>query len=210
MTPAQQRALDELWPRFGVDPSNLLLDLSRIFGRPAPCALEIGFGMGATLAELAERHPERDFLGIEVHRPGVGNLLRLLSARQLSNVRVISMDAVEVLENYFPDATFEAIYIFFPDPWPKKRHHKRRLIQPDFAALAQRKLRVGGVLHVATDWENYAQHILTVLESTPGLINAHGSHHFAPNRNERPLTKFEQRGLRLGHGVWDLIFTRAA
>lgn len=210
MTPAQQRALDELWPQFGVDPADQPLDLSRIFGRQAPCALEIGFGMGATLAEFAERHPERDFVGIEVHRPGVGNLLRLLSARQLTNVRVISMDAVEVLENSFPDAVFEAIYIFFPDPWPKKRHHKRRLIQPDFAALAQRKLRVGGMLHVATDWENYAQHILTVLESTPGLINAHGPQHFAPNRNDRPLTKFEQRGLRLGHGVWDLIFTRVA
>jgi tRNA (guanine-N7-)-methyltransferase len=164
--------------------------------------------MGTSLAEIAGRHPERDFLGIEVHRPGVGNLLRLLAARGLTNVRVICADAVEVLQHFVPDASFAAVYVFFPDPWPKKRHHKRRLIQPEFAALVARKLRPGGVLHVATDWEEYAQHIMAVLEATPDVTNLHGGGAFAPERGERPLTKFEQRGLRLGHGVWDLEFRR--
>jgi tRNA (guanine-N7-)-methyltransferase len=164
--------------------------------------------MGTSLAEIAERHPERDFIGIEVHRPGVGNLLRLLAARDLTNVRVICADAVEVLQQSIPDATFDAVYVFFPDPWPKKRHHKRRLIQPEFAALVCRKLRPGGLLHVATDWSDYARHILAVLESTAELANVNGPRVFAPERGERPLTKFEQRGLRLGHGVWDLVYRR--
>ncbi len=210
ITAAQRRALDELWPRFGLEPGDQELNLAQAFGRAAPCALEIGFGMGTSLVQLAERHPERNFIGIEVHRPGVGNLLRLAAASELTNIRVICADAVEVLQKNVPDAALDEINIFFPDPWPKKRHHKRRLIQPEFAALACRKLQPGGLLHVATDWENYAQHILGVLDGTPGLANAHGQQRFAPHRAERPLTKFEQRGLNLGHGVWDLIFTRTA
>jgi tRNA (guanine-N7-)-methyltransferase len=208
MTAAQRRALEELWPRYGIAPGEESLDLDAVFARRAPRYLEIGFGMGDALAAMAERHPERDYLGIEVHQPGVGALLRALDARGLHNVRVIATDAVEVLQRRVPDSSLDGVYIFFPDPWPKKRHHKRRLVQPPFSALLARKLRAGGQVHLATDWEDYARQMLEVLEATPGLANAAGAGAFAPRPGERPVTKFERRGERLGHQVWDLIFER--
>jgi len=206
MTHAQRRALDELGPRYGLPHDQGVLDLDGAFGRSAPRVLEIGFGMGDALAEMAAAHPEQDYLGVEVHRPGVGSLLLKLDDLGLSNVRVLCADAVQVLKGCLADHALDAVHIFFPDPWPKKRHHKRRLVQPAFVELVRRKLKPGGRLHLATDWEDYAQHMLEVLETTAGLRNAAGPGGFAPRPDYRPLTKFERRGQRLGHGVWDLIF----
>jgi len=205
ITVAQQRALATLWPRFGVTPGSAALDLDFIFGRAAPRILEIGFGMGDSLLACASAHPEIDYLGVEVHRPGIGVVLRKLDELGLSNVRVIDGDALEALRTNIGDASFDAIYVFFPDPWPKKRHHKRRLVQPEFMALAHAKLKLGGLLHFATDWENYAQHMLDVVAVTPQFRNTAGAGKFAPSRGDRPETKFERRGVALGHGVWDLI-----
>ena len=207
LTPAQQRALDEAMPRFGVAYAPQLLDLAALFGRSESARIiEIGFGMGETTAAIAQAQPERDFLGIEVHTPGVGSLLRHIQAGNLENVRVVQHDAVDVLRHMIPDASLDGVHIFFPDPWHKKRHHKRRLIQADFVALLVGKLKVGGYLHVATDWQEYAEWTLDVLRAEPRLENT--APDFAPRPDYRPLTKFEQRGLRLGHGVWDLIFRR--
>lgn len=208
MTPAQKHALETLWPRYGVDPGAVPFDLDQVFGRHAPRILEIGFGMGETLLHMAQTHPANDYLGMEVHRPGVGALLMNLEKAALVNVRVLCADAVEVLRNNIPDATLDAVYIFFPDPWPKKRHHKRRLIQPEFVELLGEKLRVGGLLHLATDWEEYAQHMLAVMTAAPQFRNTAGADQFAPSPGERPPTKFERRGRALGHGVWDLIAER--
>ncbi len=205
ITVAQQRALEALWPRYGIAPSTGALDLNQCFGRRAPRILEIGFGMGDSLLACASTHPEIDYLGIEVHRPGIGGVLRKLDALNLGNVRVIDGDALEVLRHHIDAASFDAIYVFFPDPWPKKRHHKRRLIQPEFMTLAYAKLKPGGLLHFATDWEHYAQHMLDVVSATPQFRNTAGAGQFAPSRGDRPETKFERRGLALGHGVWDLI-----
>lgn len=205
ITVAQQRALETLWPRFGVTPGSAILDLDLIFGRSAPRILEIGFGMGDSLLACASQHPEIDYLGVEVHRPGIGGVLRMLDELSLSNVRVIDGDALEALRQHISDASFDAIYVFFPDPWPKKRHHKRRLVQPEFMALAHAKLRLGGRLHFATDWENYAQHMLEVVDAAPQFRNVEGAGQFVPLRGDRPETKFERRGRALGHGVWDLI-----
>lgn len=207
MTDAQRRAIAELWPRYGIEEGDAPIDVSALFGRRAPVTLEIGFGMGDALAALAARHRERDFLGIEVHRPGVGRLLARLAEAGLENVRVSVADAKEVLEQRLPDSSLDAVLIYFPDPWPKKRHHKRRLVQPEFAALLRRKLRMGGELHLATDWEDYAHHMLAVLDAAEGFENLAGPGGFS-ERGERPLTKFEARGERLGHGVWDLHFRR--
>ena len=205
LTPAQQRALDEAMPRFGVAYAPQLLDLAALFGRSESARIiEIGFGMGETTAAIAQAQPERDFLGIEVHTPGVGSLLRHIQGRSLENVRVVQHDAVDVLRHMIPDASLDGVHIFFPDPWHKKRHHKRRLIQADFVALLVGKLKVGGYLHVATDWQEYAEWTLDVLRAEPRLENTASD--YAPRPDYRPLTKFEQRGLRLGHGVWDLIF----
>ena len=205
ITVAQQRALETLWPRFGVTLGRAPLDLDFIFGRRAPRILEIGFGMGDSLLACASAHPEIDYLGVEVHRPGIGGVLRKLDELNLSNVRVIDGDALAALRANVSDASFDAIYVFFPDPWPKKRHHKRRLVQPEFMALAHVKLKLGGLLHFATDWENYAQHMLEVVSTSPQFRNTAGAGQFAPSRGERPETKFERRGVALGHGVWDLI-----
>lgn len=205
ITVAQLRALESLWPRFGVTLSEAVLDLDLIFGRRAQRILEIGFGMGDSLLACASAHPEIDYLGIEVHRPGIGGVLRKLDELNLSNVRVIDGDALAALRQNISDASFDAIYVFFPDPWPKKRHHKRRLIQPEFMTLAYAKLKPGGRLHFATDWENYAQHMRDVVNASPQFRNTAGTGLFAPSPGDRPETKFERRGRKLGHGVWDLI-----
>ena len=206
MSPAQQRALDVLLPRLGIAYAPEPLDFAAAFGRIAPVTLEIGFGMGETTAAIAAAHPERDFLGLEVHGPGVGALLNRVDAAGLTNVRVIQRDAVDVVAHMIPPASLAGIHVYFPDPWPKKRHHKRRLLQPGFVhALAQR-LAPGGYLHAATDWDDYAQEILATLSAEPLLANTVAD--FAPRPAWRPLTKFEARGLQLGHGVRDLVFRR--
>ena len=210
ITPAQERALETLWPRFGVESGEVELDLARLFARSAPRTLEIGFGNGENLAALAQAHPERDYLGIEVHRPGVGRLLLALEERALSNVRVICRDAVEVLERQIAIASLDEILILFPDPWPKKRHHKRRLLQPPFVALLTRALAASGVLRCATDWQPYALEMLEVLSGAAGLANLATDGGFVDRPTERPPTRFERRGERLGHGVWDLAFRRTA
>jgi tRNA (guanine-N7-)-methyltransferase len=204
---AQRRAHEALLPALGIPFTRAVPDLDHIFGRRAPRILEIGFGMGETTAEIAARHPENDYLGIEVHTPGVGSLLKRIDALRLTNVRVIQHDAVEVLEHMIPPDTLDAVHIFFPDPWPKKRHRKRRLIQPPFVALLARRMKPGAYLHVVTDWHDYAEHMLATLTAEPALRNT--AEGYAPRPEYRPQTKFEARGLRLGHGVWDLVFRRA-
>lgn len=208
LTPAQQRALEELWPRYGLDFAPAPLDFAAVFGRPAPLTLEIGFGNGETLAALAAAHPERNYLGIEVHRPGVGRLLNALAARGLDNVRVIMHDAVEAVEAMLPDAVVDQALIYFPDPWPKKRHHKRRLVQPPFVAMLARALAPGARLELATDWDDYAAGMLETLEATPAFLNLAGRGRFAERPPYRPSTRFERRGLGLGHAVRDLVYER--
>jgi tRNA (guanine-N7-)-methyltransferase len=203
---AQARALRELLPRYGIAFSKRPLHLEEVFGRRAPKILEIGFGMGETTAAIAAAHPEQDFLGIEVHTPGVGSLLRLIEARGLTNLRLIQHDAVEVLDAMIPPLSLDGVHIFFPDPWPKKRHHKRRLVQPDFVALLASRLKPGGYLHLATDWQAYAEQMLAVLGAEPQLENTAAG--FAPRPDYRPQTKFETRALKLGHGVWDIVFRK--
>ncbi|MDB5808324.1 MAG: tRNA ((7)-)-methyltransferase [Betaproteobacteria bacterium] len=203
---AQQRAHSTLLPKFGIEYSPHFVDLDAIFGRAAPKVLEIGFGMGETTAIIAAQHPENDYLGIEVHTPGVGSLLKAIEEQNLANVRIVQHDAVEVLCYMVPPLTFAAVHIFFPDPWPKKRHHKRRLLQPPLVALLVERMKPGAYLHVATDWQEYAEYVLSVLQNNPQLENT--AHDYAPRPDYRPQTKFESRGLKLGHGVWDLIFKR--
>ncbi len=203
---AQQRAIDTLLPRFGIPYAARTLDLAQTFGRPAPKILEIGFGMGDSTATIAQSRPENDYLALEVHTPGVGNLLKLIDAQQLTNIRIMQHDAVEVLRDMVGDATLDGVHIFFPDPWHKARHNKRRLIQSPFIAQLVQKLKPGGYIHVATDWQDYAEQVLAVLSAEPLLQNT--ATDYAPRPDYRPLTKFEQRGIKLGHGVWDLIFTR--
>ena len=203
---AQQRAYDALLPQFGIPYSAQPLELDAIFGRVAPKFVEIGFGMGETTATVAAQHRENDYLGIEVHTPGVGSLLKAIAERDLTNVRIIQHDAVEVLSEMIPPATLSGVHIFFPDPWPKKRHHKRRLLQPAFISLIAERLAAGAYLHAATDWREYAEFILDVLRAEPRLANI--AKDYAPRPDYRPLTKFEARGLKLGHGVWDIIFRR--
>jgi len=207
-TAAQQRALDELWPKYGIARDDAALDLDRIFARRAPRMLEIGFGAGEALLAFAQAHPEMDCLGIEVHRPGVGHLLLGLESAGLTNVRVIDRDAVEVLGDEIPSGSIALVHIFFPDPWHKKRHHKRRLIQPPFAALLARIMMSGGTLRLATDWEHYALQMRDVLDATPEFENVAGAAGFMPRPEVRPLTRFEKRGQRLGHEVWDLEYRR--
>lgn len=206
---AQRRALDELGPRFKLPYTGAPLNWDAIFGRDAPRVLEIGFGMGTTTADIAAQRPGDDFLGIEVHEPGVGALLKLIGERQLNNIRVIQHDAVEVIAHMLAEDSVDGIHIFFPDPWHKARHHKRRLIQPPFVKLLASRLRAGGYLHLATDWQNYAEQMLDVLRAESTLTNASDeASGYAPRPDYRPVTKFERRGLRLGHGVWDLLFTK--
>jgi tRNA (guanine-N7-)-methyltransferase len=203
---AQGRHYAEDMPKWGIPYRPEPADLDAVFGRVAPKILEIGFGMGETSAIIAAAHPENDYLGIEVHTPGVGSLLKEISERGLTNQRVVQHDAVEVVRDMLGAGTLAGIRIFFPDPWPKKRHHKRRLIQPAFVALLASRLAPGGYLHCATDWEEYAEQMVQVLAAEPLLQNT--AERFAARPEYRPLTKFESRGLRLGHGVWDVVFRR--
>lgn len=208
MTEGQKRAYDIHWPSKGLDVDNGMLDLAAEFGRQAPVVLEIGFGMGDSLAAMAAAAPDTDFIGVEVHSPGVGRLMHLIDEQGLTNLRAYCFDAVEVLERCIPDASLSRVQVYFPDPWHKKRHHKRRLIQPAFVQLLRRKLQPGGVVHLATDWQNYAEHMMAVMSSAEGFVNQAGEGQFSPRPDYRPITKFEKRGERLGHGVWDLLFQR--
>ena len=208
---AQQRFYEEGMPRWGIPYQPALLDLAAVFGRavsPAPTFLEIGCGMGETTAVIAAAHPQNDYLGIEVHTPGVGSLLKEIATRELTNLRVIQHDAVEVVRDMIAPDSLAGVHVFFPDPWPKKRQQKRRLIQPPFVHLLAQRLQPGGYLHCATDWQEYAEQRLAVLANEPLLENT--AEGFAARPAWRPQTKFETRGLRLGHGVWDVIFRRIA
>ncbi len=207
ITAGQQRALQEYWPRYGLE-ADAPLELARVFGRDVPRTLEIGFGNGATLASMAAQQPEQDFIGIEVHRPGVGHLLQLIEERGLCNVRVMREDAVQVLTHCIANDSLDRVLLFFPDPWHKKRHHKRRLVQPEFVELLAGKIRRGGHLHMATDWEDYARHMLEVMSGSAAFRNCAENGVFVPRPDYRPLTKFEQRGQRLGHEVRDLLYER--
>jgi tRNA (guanine-N7-)-methyltransferase len=203
---AQRRAVDTLLSVYGIVYAPGALVFEQVFGRRAPAILEIGFGMGETTAQIAQAHPENDYLAIEVHTPGVGSLLKCIAESGLGNLRLVQHDAVEVLQHMIAPASLAGAHIFFPDPWPKKRHHKRRLIQPAFVALLASRLAPGANLHAATDWQEYAEQILAVLAAEPALANTVPG--FAPRPDYRPLTKFESRGLKLGHGVWDIIFRK--
>jgi tRNA (guanine-N7-)-methyltransferase len=206
MSPAQARAIETLWPRYGIDYAAVPLDFERAFGRRAPVVLEIGFGMGETTAAIAGAQRDVDFLGVEVHGPGVGALLARLDAMALANVRVVRHDAVEVVTHMIAAASLSGVHVFFPDPWPKKRHHKRRLLTPDFVHALAGRLAPGGYLHAATDWEDYAHEMLATLTAEPLLRNT--AQGFAPRPATRPLTKFEARGQKLGHAVFDLVFRK--
>lgn len=208
MTVGQQRAYDGGWAQWGLEHGDGLIGSGALFSQSGPLVLEIGFGMGQSLIEMAAAAPQSNFIGIEVHTPGVGNLLRSVEERELKNIRVYRHDAVEVLRDCVPEACLDTVQIFFPDPWHKKRHNKRRLIQPGFVQQLATKLKPGGLLHLATDWEDYAQQMMTVMSAAQDFTNRYDQGSFATRPDNRPLTKFELRGERLGHGVWDLMFER--
>jgi len=209
MTPGQRRVLDELWPSFGLEMKAGQLDFTQAFGREAPCYLEIGFGSGHSLLAVARSHPEKNFIGIETYQPGIGTLLLGVEQAQINNIRVYYADAVEVLQQCIPAASLDGVQIFFPDPWQKRRHHKRRLIQPDFVKLVTDKLKPEGILHLATDWENYAEHMMDVLSAADNLVNLAGPNQFATRSSQRPvITKFEQRSHHSGRPTWELQFSK--
>ena len=208
LTKGQATALDKYWPEMGIEYSPETLDLVELFGRDAPITLEIGFGMGKSLVEMAGNAPERNFVGIEVHRPGVGACLSDAGEAGLTNLKVFQHDGVEVMANSIGEQSIDCVQLFFPDPWHKKRHHKRRIVQPDFIQSVRRNLKIGGVFHMATDWENYAEHMLEMMRDAEGFENTSPTGDYVERPDTRPLTKFEQRGHRLGHGVWDLMFKR--
>ncbi len=208
MTAGQQAAFERGWGRFGLEHGEGMLDIDTVFTQPGALVLEIGFGMGRSLVEMAAANPKSNFVGIDVHRPGVGKLLHSMEEQDVENIRVYCHDAVEILRDCIPDESLDTAQIFFPDPWHKKRHNKRRLIQPDFVRQLRPKLKRGGLLHLATDWEHYAEQMMAVLSAAEGFENRYDRGHFAPRPEHRPLTKFEQRGERLGHGIWDLMFAR--
>jgi len=208
LTVGQARALNDLFPRYGLVLQDKPLNFDDTFQRVAPRILEIGFGNGASLSEMAANNPQQDYLGIEVHRPGVGKLLSQIEKLGLNNLRVINDDGVDVLTQMIADESLDAVYLFFADPWHKKRHHKRRIVQKDFVQLLRKKLKTGGVFHMATDWENYAQHMMSIMNESEGFENTAGKDQYLSRPEYRPLTKFEQRGQRLGHAVRDLIFKK--
>ncbi|EPA8653695.1 tRNA (guanosine(46)-N7)-methyltransferase TrmB [Photobacterium damselae] len=208
LTKGQEAALENNWFTMGIDFAPELLDLKEVFGREAPVVLEIGFGMGASLVEMAKNAPEKNFIGIEVHSPGVGACLMAAEAEGLTNLRVMCHDAVEVFEHMLPEQSLDTLQLFFPDPWHKARHHKRRIVQPEFAQMIRSKLKIGGIFHMATDWENYAEHMVEVMDAAPGYRNTATDGPYIERPEDRPLTKFEARGHRLGHGVWDMKYAR--
>ncbi len=208
MTEGQKKAFERNWPKYGLTREDGVIDPREVFGRDSMLNLEIGFGMGRSLADMAEAAPEQDFIGVEVHLPGVGALLKEVDDRGLENLRVYNIDANDVIDLCLPEASLDHVMVFFPDPWHKKKHHKRRLVQQEFVQRIRHKLRVGGVLHLATDWENYAEHMLEVMDASQGFANAQEQGGFSPRPDDRPITKFEQRGEKLGHGVWDLLYHR--
>lgn len=208
LTKGQQRSLELFWPTMGLEYQPELYDLEQVFGRKAPLVLEIGFGMGKSLVAMAKAAPLMDFIGIEVHKPGVGACLGEAETEGVQNLRLFEHDAVEVLRDCIADASLDTIQLFFPDPWHKKRHHKRRIVQPEFVQMLKQKLKIGGVFHMATDWENYAEHMLEVMNAAEGYRNLAADQKYVPRPDHRPLTKFENRGVKLGHGVWDLMFER--
>jgi len=208
MTLGQTQALESMMPVYGFEYQPCLLNLAEMFGNNQPVTLEIGFGMGSSLVEQAAADSNRNYIGIEVHRPGVGALLLKMQERQVSNIRVISFDAIDVLNNMIPDHSIELLQLFFPDPWHKRRHHKRRIVNPEFLSLLHKKVTTDGHLHFATDWQDYAKHMLKVLQTENGWRNCSSSDDYIPRPENRPLTKFEKRGEKLGHGVWDLMFQR--
>jgi len=207
-TEGQQKALEEVWPEMGLELKDGAINFAEVFGCEAPVVLEIGFGMGASLIEMATQQPDKNYIGIEVHRPGVGRLLASVKELGLTNIRVYAEDAVEVLADCIPDGSLHALQLFFPDPWHKKKHHKRRIVQPEFVQNIRQKLEVGGYFHMATDWENYAEHMMEVMSGAEGFTNKAGEGEYSPQPEWRPVTKFQKRGERLGHGVWDLMFER--
>ena len=208
LTPGQQKAFTRLWTRYGIDLDEGSPSISGSFGRDAPLILEIGFGNGESLVEMARNNPESNFIGIEVHTPGIGHCMLAAEAADIDNLRLIAHDAMEVLGQHIADGTLSRLNLYFPDPWPKARHHKRRLLQPGFLDLASRKLVAGGTLHIATDWESYAEHIDETLAAREDFALLERREHGGENPLDRPTTKFERRGLKLGHRIWDWSFTR--
>lgn len=207
-TAGQQNAIDNVWGHYCLDPDKTY-DYAQAFGRDAPLIVEIGFGNGSSLAEMAKTNPDLNYLGIEVHRPGVARLMMLLEEQAIKNVRIYHHDAIEILETKIPDQLLAGVHLFFPDPWQKRRHHKRRIVRPSFIELLNKKLKKGGYFHAATDWEHYAKDMLSTLSSPDNeLVNTSSDNQYCPRPKYRPLTKFENRGLHLGHGVWDLIFKK--
>lgn len=208
MTESQQTAYDKHWPTKGLDVSMGMLELESVFGNSGPVVLEIGFGMGASLAEMAGAARDNNYIGVEVHSPGVGRLLHLMEEQSVENIRLFCHDAVEVLAQCIADESLARIQIYFPDPWHKKKHNKRRLIKPEFVQALRKKLKLGGVIHMATDWEHYADQMMEVMSDADGFANQAGQYCYSERPDYRPLTKFEQRGQRLGHGVWDMLFVK--
>lgn len=208
MTDGQKKAFETYWPRYGVSLFNGALDAQQAFGREAPLVLEIGFGMGASLLEMTQREPDKDFIGIEVHPPGVGRLIHTAGLEEVENLKVYMADATDVLDDCIVDNSLARVQIYFPDPWHKKKHNKRRIVQPDFVQKIRQKLAPEGILHLATDWENYAEHMKEVMDAAPGYRNTENSGGYSERPEFRPVTKFEMRGERLGHGVWDLLYQR--
>jgi len=208
ISPAHRVLYNEQFAQFGLTIDDGLLDYEKVFANQNPVVLEIGFGMGKSLLEMAEANPNLNYIGIEVHTPGVARLLREANEKGLTNIRVYEHDAIEVLDQCIADASLQSLQLYFPDPWHKKRHHKRRIVQPEFAQTVRKKIKVGGTFHMATDWENYAEHMLEVMEVQPGYENLAGKNQYHPRPDFRPLTKFEVRGENKGHGVWDLIYKR--
>ena len=208
MTEGQRNAFDTSWPFYGLKLDDGLIDAVAIFGRHAPLVVEIGFGMGDSLLEMAAAAPEQDFIGIEVHPPGVGRLISSAAEQQITNLRVYLADATDVLNECIPAASLRRLQLYFPDPWHKKKHNKRRIVQPTFIQLIRDKLEPNGILHMATDWQHYAEQMLEVMEEAPGYRNCVGEQQYSPRPDYRPLTKFEKRGERLGHGVWDLLYSK--
>ncbi|MFK7976006.1 MAG: tRNA (guanosine(46)-N7)-methyltransferase TrmB [Halioglobus sp.] len=210
MTPGQQRGYDQNWSRWGLEHESGVFSFEEAFNRDGPRVVEIGFGMGQSLVTMAAEAPHKNFVGIEVHRPGVGKLFHAMEEQGVDNVRAYCHDAVEILRDCIEPGSLDTVQVFFPDPWHKKRHNKRRLIQPEFVELLRTCIRENGTLHLATDWQNYAEQMMEVLEAAPGFVNVSGVGQYHPRPESRPLTKFERRGERLGHGVWDLMFEKRA